>query len=69
METLMDMVDEIRKTYDLSILMTTHDFSMLPRYADQVVLIDHGIKIKGSPEAVLNSTEFSDAFHLKGGKP
>ena len=69
METLMDMLDEIRKTYDLSILMTTHDFSMLPRYADQVVLIDHGIKIKGSPEAVLNSTEFSDAFHLKGGKP
>ena len=69
METLMDMLDEIRRSYDLSILMTTHDFSMLPRYADQVVLIDHGIKIKGSPEAVLNSTEFSDAFHLKGGKP
>ena len=44
MENLMDMLDEIRKTYDLSILMTTHDFSMLPRYADQAVLIDHGIK-------------------------
>lgn len=29
MELLMDMLDEIRKTYDLSILMTTHDFSML----------------------------------------
>ena len=40
MNALMDMLDEIRKTYDLSILMTTHDFSMLPRYADQVALID-----------------------------
>jgi len=68
METLMDMLDEIREVYDLSILMTTHDFSMLPRYADQVVLIDRGIKIQGSPEAVLSSEEFHQAFHLKGGK-
>ena len=68
METLMDMLDEIRKTYDLSILMTTHDFSMLPRYADQVVLIDHGIKIKGSPAEVLDSEEFRQTFHLRGGR-
>ena len=68
METLMDMLDEIRQEYDLSILMTTHDFSMLPRYADQVVLIDHGIKIQGTPETVLNSPEFRQAFHLKGGR-
>ena len=68
MENLMDMLDEIRKTYDLSILMTTHDFSMLPRYADQVVLIDHGIRIQGDAETVLKSDEFHRAFHLKGGK-
>ena len=68
METLMDMLDEIRKTYDLSILMTTHDFSMLPRYADQVVLIDHGIRIKGTPAEVLNSHEFFSTFRMKGGK-
>ena len=68
MENLMDMLDEIRETYDLSILMTTHDFSMLPRYADQVVLIDHGIKIQGTPKDVLESEEFYRAFHLKGGK-
>ena len=67
METLMDMLDEIRKSYDLSILMTTHDFSMLPRYADQVVLIDHTILIKGEPEAVLGSVEFRRAFRMKGG--
>lgn len=67
METLMDMLDEIRQTYDLSILMTTHDFSMLPRYADQVALIDHGLKIMGKPEQVLSSDEFYKAFHMKGG--
>lgn len=67
MEILMDMLDEIRKTYDLSILMTTHDFAMLPRYADQVVLIDHGIVCKGTPEEVLDSKEFRQVFHRKGG--
>lgn len=66
METLMDMLDEIRKTYDLSILMTSHDFSMLPRYADQAVLIDRQVRIQGEPAAVLASAEFRAAFHLKG---
>lgn len=66
METLMDMLDEIRKEYDLSILMTTHDFSMLPRYADQVILIDHGIKKKGTPQDVLSSKEFHEIFHMGG---
>ena len=66
METLMDMLDEIRKNFDLSILMTTHDFSLLPRYANQVVLIDRGILIQGEPEAVLHSAEFAQAFHMKG---
>jgi zinc transport system ATP-binding protein len=62
---LMDMLDEIRRDFDLSILMTTHDFSMLPRYADRVVLIDHEVKCQGTPEEVLASPEFRVAFHMK----
>lgn len=67
MGLLMDMLDEIRKKYDLSILMTTHDFDMLPRYADQVVLINHGLVCQGSAEAVLSSESFRQVFHRKGG--
>ena len=67
MTSLMDMLDEIRKDYDLSILMTTHDFSMLGKYADRVVLIDHEVKIQGEPAEVLNSPEFRAAFHMKEG--
>ena len=67
MQSLMDMLDEIRKEYDLSILMTTHDFSMLPRYADQVVLIDHKVVCADTPETVLSSDDFRRIFHLKGG--
>lgn len=64
---LMDMLDEIRSTYDLSILMTTHDFTMLPRYADQVVLINHRIVKAGNPSDVLSSKEFKEVFHMTGG--
>ena len=65
---LMDMLDEIRRDYDLSILMTTHDFSMLPRYADRVVLIDHEVKCQGTAEEVLESEQFRAAFHMKEGR-
>ena len=64
---LMDMLDEIRDTYDLSILMTTHDFSMLERYADQVVLVDHGIAAMGTPKEVLSSESFNRVFRRTGG--
>ena len=67
METLMDMVDEIRKTYDLSILMTTHDFGILDKYTDQVILLNHSIVKQGQPGEVLNSPEFNAVFHRKGG--
>ena len=67
METLMEMLDEIRQSYDLSILMTTHDFAMLPEYADNVVLINHEIVCEGKPLEVLSSPQFREVFHRKGG--
>lgn len=67
MSALMEMLDEIRKTYDLSILMTTHDFTSLERYADQVVLLEKTIVCQGSPKDVLSSAEFDRVFHRTGG--
>jgi len=64
---LMDMLDEIRQTYDLSILMTTHDFSMLPKYADQVILVDRTVICQGSAAEVLDSQGFRSIFHRNGG--
>ena len=67
MELLMDMLDEIRRKFDLSILMTTHDFSMLTKYCDRVVLLREKILRKGTPLDVLSSDEFFEAFHISGG--
>lgn len=66
MAMLMEMLDEIRKTYDLSILLTTHDFSILERYADQVALIDRTILCQGSAKEVLGSDAFRQTFHTGG---
>ncbi len=67
MESLMDMLDDILKAYDLSIVMTTHDFASLHKYADQVYLIDRGVVCSGTPAEVLNSQGFHQVFHRKGG--
>ena len=67
MTTLMDMLDEIRKRFDLSIVMTIHDFDSLTMYADRVVLIDHAVLKDGSAREVLQSEEFLQTFHRKGG--
>ena len=64
---LMSMLDELRQTYDLSILMTTHDFGLLHRYADQVVLIDGTVLDQGNPDSVLSGEAFIRVFHRKGG--
>ena len=68
MGLLMEMLDEIRHTYDLSILMTTHNFDMLEKYAEQAILINHEVLCQGAPREVLESDSFLHAFHRKGGQ-
>ncbi len=42
------MLDEIRTRYDLSILLSTHDFATLRHYADKVTLL-HQTILKTGP--------------------
>ncbi|MBP1758387.1 MAG: transporter ATP-binding protein [Firmicutes bacterium] len=68
---LMELLQSIRREYDLSILFSTHDFQTLPQYADRVMLLHRGLRKIGGPAEVLQSPEFRAAFHLgetrKGG--
>ncbi len=65
---LLDMLDEIRTNYDLSILLSTHDFATLDQYADKVLLLKNEILKVGTPAQVLSSPEFQAVFHLDLGK-
>lgn len=65
---LLDMLDEIRTRYDLSILLSTHDFATLDQYADKVILLNTEVLRVGTPGEVLASAEFRAVFHLDLGK-
>ncbi len=61
---LLDMLDEIRTRFDLSILLSTHDFATLDQYADKVILLRSSVLKVGTPTQVLSSPEFQEVFHL-----
>jgi len=65
---LLDMLDEIRRSYDLSILLSTHDFATLEHYADKVILLKQTVLKTGGPVEVLSSQAFQNVFHLRIGK-
>ena len=65
---LLDMLDEVRRSYDLSILLSTHDFATLEEYADKVILLQNGVLKAGTPAEVLSSPEFQEVFHLSLGR-
>lgn len=61
---LMDMLDELRRRFDLSILLSTHDFDSLRRYADQVILLRQTVLDSGSAQQVLSGEAFRQTFRL-----
>ena len=65
---MMDMLDEIRTKYDLSILLSPHDFATLGQFADKVILLKSEVLKVGTPDEVLSSPEFQEVFHLNLGK-
>lgn len=67
MNVLLTMLDEIRTKFDLSILIVTHDFAMLSRFVDKVVLLKETVLTSGTPDQVLSSPEFRSVFHMAGG--
>ena len=65
---LLDMLDEVRTQYDLSILLSTHDVATLEEYADTVTLLQSTALKAGKPAEVLTSPEFREVFHLTLGR-
>jgi zinc transport system ATP-binding protein len=65
---LLEMLDEIRRRYDLSILLSTHDFSILRQYTDKVILLKGEVLAAGTPDVVFSSPEFQSLFGLGTGE-
>ncbi len=57
-----EIVGALKKKYDMSILMVSHDLELVKKYADKVILLDKEVIREGAPEEVFNSLEFRNRF-------
>lgn len=57
-----ETVSKMRREYDTTVLLISHDLDIVARHADRVVLIDHGIAAEGTVEEVYSSTAFIETF-------
>lgn len=60
-----EIVNELKKKYDMSIILVSHDLEFVKQYADKVILLDKKIIKEGTPENVYNSFEFKKVFGVK----
>ena len=60
-----EIVNELKKKYDMSIILVSHDLDLVKQYADKVILLDKKIIKEGTPENVYNSFEFKKVFGVK----
>lgn len=63
-ELFYNIVSSLRKRFDLAILFVSHDLDLVPRVADQVILLNQKILQIGDPETVLNHPQTRTCLHL-----
>ena len=60
------VVEELKQTEDLVILIVSHDLEFVRRHADRVVLLDRTVQAVGTPDEVFAHTAFAAAFGGEG---
>ena len=60
-----EIVNNLKKKYDMSIILVSHDLELVKKYADKVILLDRKIIKEGTPENVYSSYEFKKIFGTK----
>jgi zinc transport system ATP-binding protein len=62
LELFYNTVSEVRQNYDLSIILVSHDFELVAKYADRVVLLNRTVISSGTPEQVFNDERTMKLF-------
>lgn len=63
MEVFYHTISELKKHYDLAVILISHDLEYVARYADQVILLDQKtIACQGTVRQVFESKEFARVF-------
>jgi len=64
LELFYKTVSEIRKEYDLSIILISHDLALVAEYADRVILLNKTVIKNGTPQEVFSHDESARLFGL-----
>jgi len=64
LELFYNTVSELRKNYDLSIILVSHDLDLVARYADRVVLMNKTVVCNGSPREVFSDERTAKIFGM-----
>ena len=62
MDLFYEKMDYLRRNYDMSIILISHDLDYVAKYADNVVLLDKTILAEGNPKEVFESDAFGHVF-------
>jgi len=62
MEIFYETVSQLRENFDMSIILISHDFSLVAKYSERVALLNKTILSCGTPSEVFSSKEFIDLF-------
>ena len=68
-EMFYQTISQLRKDYDMAIVLVSHDLSLLSKYADRVILIKKEIQCQGTPEYVFShetTKELMGTFWIGG---
>lgn len=62
MEMFYKLINDLKKKMDIAIILVSHDFNFVAKYADRVIMIDKTIVCEGSSNKVFSSDRFKESF-------
>ncbi|MBR3548493.1 MAG: hypothetical protein IKN90_00285, partial [Treponema sp.] len=57
-----DLVSSLRRDYDITILLITHDLDLVAKHADRIVFINKNSAVSGTVAEIYGSKEFIKVF-------
>ncbi len=64
MDLFYSTIDTLKKSYDLAIIMISHDLEYVKKYADEVILLNKKVLKRGTAGEVFESREFREQFGM-----
>ena len=56
------IVDDLRKKYDIAVILVTHDLAGVSCYADRLILLNRSVIAEGAPQEVLSDERLIKTF-------